>query len=255
MTSFLEEMGTNRSDGVASDPDRTESLDLVLDVQNVTKVYGSGPLAVDAVNGVSFSVRAGELVAIMGASGSGKSSLLQLCGGLEAPTTGDVTVEGELLAGLGPTELAAVRRQHCGYVFQSFNLISSLTAAENISLPLELDGRRARQASKVAVDLLAEFGLSDCADRFPEELSGGQQQRVAIARALAGNRRLILADEPTGALDSATGDAVLQLLRSRIDAGAAGVLVTHEARHAAWADRTLFLRDGIVVDDTGSSLS
>jgi putative ABC transport system ATP-binding protein len=136
-------------------------------------------------------------------------------------------------------------------VFQDLNLLASLTAAENVALPLELDGMGVRPARRLAVTALSEVGLGDHADRFPDELSGGQQQRVAIARALIGERRLVLADEPTGALDSQTGETVLRLLRSKIDAGAAGVLVTHDARHAAWADRVVFLRDGVVVDTSG----
>jgi putative ABC transport system ATP-binding protein len=145
-----------------------------------------------------------------------------------------------------------LRRRHVGYVFQDFNLIPALTAAENVALPLELDGIRARQARADAVDALRAVDIEDVADRFPDELSGGQRQRVAVARALVGERRLLLADEPTGALDSHTGESVLQLIRTRCDDGAAGVLVTHEARHAAWADRCVFLRDGVVVDDTGA---
>ena len=139
-----------------------------------------------------------------------------------------------------------------GFVFQDLNLIPSLTAAENIGLPLELDGDSVRRARRNALDALDQLGLRELADRYPDQMSGGQQQRVAIARALVGSRRLVLADEPTGALDSTTGEGVLRVLRSRVDAGAAGLLVTHEARHAAWADRVVFLRDGRIVDSTGS---
>src|SRR5690606_8362213 len=148
-------------------------------------------------------------------------------------------------------ELAAVRRRRVGYVFQDLNLLPSLTAAENVGLPLELDGVRLRQVRATALAALEEVGLGHLAHRFPDEMSGGQQQRVAIARALVGDRRLILADEPTGALDSQTGEAGLKLMRSRVEAGAAGVLVAHEARHAAWADRVIFLRDGTIVDTSG----
>ena len=145
-----------------------------------------------------------------------------------------------------------MRRTSIGYVFQDFNLIPALTAVENVALPRELDGAGTRTARKAALAALEEVGIGELAKRFPDEMSGGQQQRVAIARAIVGDRRLILADEPTGALDSETGEDVLRLIRERCDAGAAGVLVTHEARHAAWADRVVFLRDGVVVDESGS---
>jgi putative ABC transport system ATP-binding protein len=159
-------------------------------------------------------------------------------------------VEGKVLGTLSRPGLAAVRRRNVGYVFQDLNLLPSLTAAENVALPLELDGMRLSKTRKFALEALEEVGLATLAGRFPDEMSGGQQQRVAIARALVGPRRLVLADEPTGALDSQTGEAVLKLLRARVDSGAAGVLVTHEARHAAWADRVIFLRDGEIVDAT-----
>jgi putative ABC transport system ATP-binding protein len=222
---------------------------LILDA--VTRVHGSGAAEVRALRGVSLTVAAGELVAVMGPSGSGKSTLLHLAGGLDTPTGGRVLVEGTDLAALSKAALARVRRRSVGYVFQDFNLIPALTAAENVALPRELDGASARTARKDALAALEEVGIAEVADRFPDEMSGGQQQRVAIARALVGDRRLVLADEPTGALDSETGESVLRLLRARCDAGAAGVLVTHEARHAAWADRVVFLRDGVVVDQAG----
>jgi putative ABC transport system ATP-binding protein len=225
--------------------------DPVLSIEHVSRVHGSGATAVMALDGVSLRVVAGELVAVMGPSGSGKSTLLALAGGLDKATTGAVRVEGVELGALGAARLAALRRRRIGYVFQDFNLVTGLTAAENVALPRELDGTRNRAARAEAMRALAEVGLTDYADRFPDELSGGQQQRTAIARALIGDRRLVLADEPTGALDSLTGEAVLEVLRSRCDAGAAGVLVTHEPRHAAWADRIVFLRDGKVVDSTG----
>ena len=204
-----------------------------------------------ALRGVDLAVHAGELVAVMGPSGSGKSTLLHLAGGLDSPTSGSVLVEGSDLAGLSTAAVAAVRRRSVGYVFQEFNLIPALTAAENVALPRELDGDGARAARALALVALAEVGIPELADRFPDDMSGGQQQRVAIARAIVGDRRLVLADEPTGALDTETGEQVLRLLRARCDAGAAGVLVTHEARHAAWADRVVFLRDGLAVDETG----
>ena len=222
-------------------------------MSGVIRIHGSGPTAVRALGGVTLSVRAGELLAVMGPSGSGKSTLLRLAGGLDEPTAGTIVVAGTSLGALDRAGLAAVRRRHVGYVFQDQNLISALTAAENVALPRELDGVRTRQARRDALDALRTVGIDDLADRFPDELSGGQRQRVAIARALVGDRSLLLADEPTGALDSHTGEAVLKLIRERCDAGAAGVLVTHDARHAAWADRIIFLRDGVLVDDTGAA--
>jgi putative ABC transport system ATP-binding protein len=223
-----------------------------LELRDVSRVHGKGPTAVRALTGVSLSVRAGELLAVMGPSGSGKSTLLQLAGGLDEPTDGRILVAGTDLGALDKAGRAALRRRHVGYVFQDFNLIPALTAAENVALPRELDGVRVRQARKDALDALRAVDLEEVADRFPDELSGGQQQRVAIARALVGERGLLLADEPTGALDSNTGESVLKLIRTRCDDGAAGVLVTHDARHAAWADRVVFLHDGRIVDDTGT---
>ncbi|MCA0328661.1 MAG: ABC transporter ATP-binding protein [Actinobacteria bacterium] len=226
----------------------------VLELRDVTRIHGSGVTAVHALRGVSLSVQAGELVAVMGPSGSGKSTLLNVAGGLDSVTTGAVLVEGVDLATLSKADLAAVRRRAAGYVFQDLNLIPTLTAAENVALPLELDGTSVRESRRLAVDSLEAVGVAELAGRYPDEMSGGQQQRVAIARALVGDRRLVLADEPTGALDSETGEAVLRLLRRRVDEGAAGVLVTHESRHAAWADRVVFLRDGTVVDSTSYSV-
>jgi putative ABC transport system ATP-binding protein len=223
----------------------------ILELRDVHRVHGGGDTAVHALRGVSLTVEEGELVAVMGPSGSGKSTLLNLAGGLDHPTRGEVVVEGTVLGSSSRTALAALRRRRVGYVFQDLNLLASLTAAENVALPLELDGVGARQTRRLALAALAEVDLEGYGPRFPDELSGGQQQRVAIARALVGQRRLVLADEPTGALDTHTGEGVLRLLRSRVDAGAAGVLVTHEARHAAWADRVVFLRDGAVVDTSG----
>jgi putative ABC transport system ATP-binding protein len=223
----------------------------VLELRDVHRVHGTGETAVHALRGVSLAVAPGELVAVMGPSGSGKSTLLNLAGGLDRPSQGEVVVDGTVLAGCSRRALAALRRRRVGYVFQDLNLLPSLTAAENVALPLELDGVRLRQARQLAVAALTEVDLDGYGPRFPDEMSGGQQQRVAIARALVGQRRLVLADEPTGALDSQTGEAVLRLLRSKVDGGAAGVLVTHEARHAAWADRVVFLRDGVIVDTSG----
>jgi len=223
----------------------------ILSIRDVHRVHGAGETAVQALRGVSLTVAAGELVAVMGPSGSGKSTLLNLAGGLDRPTRGEVEVEGTVLGSCSRRTLAALRRRSIGYVFQDLNLLASLTAAENVALPLELDGTSARQARRIALAALSEVDLAGLGGRFPDELSGGQQQRVAIARALVGRRRLVLADEPTGALDTQTGEAVLRLLRSKVDSGAAGVLVTHEARHAAWADRVVFLRDGAIVNVSG----
>jgi putative ABC transport system ATP-binding protein len=224
----------------------------VLDIRDLTRVHGAGAARVVALRGVSLTVAAGELVAVMGPSGSGKSTLLTIAGGLDSPTSGTVSVEGTDLGSLSRSALSALRRRSVGYVFQDFNLVPALTAAENVALPRELDGERPSRARAAAVAALEEVGIADLADRFPDDMSGGQQQRVAIARAVVGQRRLVLADEPTGALDTETGEQVLALLRGRCDAGTAGVLVTHEARHAAWADRVVFLRDGVVVDETRS---
>ncbi|MFJ7155396.1 ABC transporter ATP-binding protein [Streptomyces sp. NPDC101118] len=222
----------------------------VLRLMQLTRVHGSGATEVHALRGIDLAVYPGELVAVMGPSGSGKSTLLTLAGGLDTPSGGRVLVEGTDITTASRRELAALRRRSIGYVFQDYNLIPALTAAENVALPLELDGTSARKARAAALAALEEMNLAQVADRFPDEMSGGQQQRVAIARALVGDRRLVLADEPTGALDSETGESVLALLRSRCDAGAAGILVTHEPRFAAWADRVVFLRDGSVVDET-----
>ncbi|WP_101787900.1 ABC transporter ATP-binding protein [Nonomuraea indica] len=214
----------------------------VVTLRDVTRTHGD----VHALNGVSLDVAPGELVAVMGPSGSGKSTLLNVAGGLDRPTSGSVTIGGTDLATV--KDLAALRRREVGYVFQDLNLIPSLTAAENVMLPRELDGVRAARARAEALSVLAEVRADQIADRFPEELSGGQRQRVAIARALVGERRLLLADEPTGALDTATGDEILELLRDRCDRGAAVLLVTHEPRYAGWADRVVHLRDGEIVD-------
>ena len=222
----------------------------ILELRGVSRAHGMGEGLVHALRGVDLAVGPGELVAVMGPSGSGKSTLLHLAGGLDTPTGGQVVVEGITLSSLSRTGLARLRRRAVGYVFQDLNLVPALTAVENVMLPRELDGVRSRVARREARTALDEVGIGELADRFPDDMSGGQQQRVAIARALVGERRLVLADEPTGALDSTTGEAVLALLRSRVDAGAAGVLVTHDARHAAWADRVVFLRDGVVVDES-----
>ena len=199
---------------------------------------------------VDLSVERGELVAVMGPSGSGKSTLLTIAGSLEQPTSGEVLVDGVDLATVSHADRATMRRRSIGYVFQDFNLLPGLTAVENVALPLELDGIRARAARATALKALEELGVAERADRYPDELSGGERQRVAIARAIVGERGLLLADEPTGALDSVNGEAVMRLLRAATQRGVAGVVVTHEAQLASWADRVVFLRDGRVVDQT-----
>ncbi|ACU84487.1 ABC-type antimicrobial peptide transport system, ATPase component [Brachybacterium faecium DSM 4810] len=219
----------------------------LLEMRAVTRVHGHGAREVTALRGVDLAVQPGEFVALMGPSGSGKSTLLHLAGGLALPTSGEVLVDGKSLTGLSPAERAVLRRDVLGYVFQELNLLPGLTALENVAFPLELAGLRTRPARAAALGALAEVGIEELASRMPAELSGGQSQRVAIARSLVGPRRLLLADEPTGALDSMSGRDIIALLRGRADAGAGVVLVTHEPRFAAWADRTLQLRDGDVV--------
>ncbi|HEY2429428.1 MAG TPA: ABC transporter ATP-binding protein [Acidimicrobiales bacterium] len=222
----------------------------VLEMRDVSKVYGDGPAEVHALRDVSLIVGEGELVAVMGPSGSGKSTLLTIAGTLEEPTTGEVLVGGTAVSGMSRNDRARLRRRSIGYVFQDFNLLAGLTAAENVSLPLELDGVPGRAARESGLRALDELGLSERAGSFPDQLSGGERQRVAIARAVVGDRRLLLADEPSGALDSANGDAVMRLIRAACQRGVAGVVVTHDAQLASWADRVVFLRDGRVVDQT-----
>lgn len=222
----------------------------VLEIRGVTRVHGRDHLRVDALVDATLRVEAGTLVAVMGPSGSGKTTLLSVAGGLEKPTSGEVLVEGRSLAQMGVSELAALRRRRIGYVFQQYNLIEGLSAAENVSLPLELDGVGRRQATTAAMRALELMAIGEVAHRFPDEMSGGEQQRTAIARAVVGDRVLLLADEPTGALDTVTGEAVLRLMRKHCESGGASVLVTHDARFAAWADRVVFLRDGRIVDET-----
>lgn len=231
----------------------TSPLPPAIELRNASRIHNEGPEPVRALDNVSLTINRSELVAIMGPSGSGKSTLLNLAGGLDKPDTGDVLIDGISLVGASPKKLAKIRRTTVGYVFQNFNLIPSLTAAENVALPLELEGIASAHAAASAFDALKKIGIEELAHRLPSDLSGGQAQRVAIARALVGTRDILLADEPTGALDSLTSDAVIQVLRERADVGAAVVLVTHEARLAAWADRVIYLKDGKIVDDTGSN--
>jgi len=222
----------------------------VLDLQNVYKTYGAGAGEVHALIGVSVSVAAGEMVAVMGPSGSGKSTLLTIAGSLEDPSSGEVLVGGASLTRMSRNDKARLRRRTVGYVFQDFNLLPGLTAAENVALPLELDGMSAGKARTAGLRALDGLGLGERASRYPDELSGGERQRVAIARAVAGERRLLLADEPSGALDSVNAEAVMRLIHEACKRGVSAVVVTHDAQLASWADRVVFLRDGRVVDQT-----
>jgi putative ABC transport system ATP-binding protein len=222
----------------------------VLELRKVSKVHGEGTAEVHALRGVDLAVEAGEMVAVMGPSGAGKSTLLTIAGSLEDPASGEVLVGGSPLSQMSRGDRARLRRRTVGYVFQDFNLLPGLTAAENIALPLELDGVGARKARVAAAAVLEGLGMADRAARFPDELSGGERQRVAIGRAVVGERRLLLADEPSGALDSANGTAVMRLVRAACQRGVAAVVVTHDAQLASWADRVVFLRDGRVEGET-----
>ncbi|MDO4762058.1 MAG: ABC transporter ATP-binding protein [Corynebacterium sp.] len=215
-----------------------------VELDRVSCVFGTAEHPVVALNDVSVHVSPGELVAVMGPSGSGKSTLLNVAGLLQRPSSGRVLIDGVDTSTMSDKKTAQLRRTHVGVVFQRFNLIPTLTVGENIALPLELEGHKISSIRPSIEQALAEVGLEGLYDRFPEEISGGQAQRVAIARALIGPRKVLLADEPTGALDTATGDEVMRILRDRIDHGAAGILVTHEPRFAAWADRVVYVRDG-----------
>lgn len=225
----------------------------VLALRDVSKTYGEGAAQVSALSGASLDVGSGELVAIMGPSGSGKSTMLTIAGGLERPSDGEVFVAGDGLASLTTKQLSAIRRTSIGFVFQEFNLLGGLTALENVAMPLELDGVNVRDAKAQARSALERVGIADRSKHFPDDLSGGERQRVAIARAVVGERQLVLADEPTGALDSANSESVMRLLRGVSDSGTAVVIVTHDAHLAAWADRIVFLRDGQVTGETKPS--
>ena len=221
----------------------------LVELVGAARRFGTGHTEVTALHPTSLTVDAGELLAVMGPSGSGKTTLLSLVGGLDRPSEGRVIVDGQDVGALEPRDLAILRRRTVGYVFQDLNLLQGLTARENVSIPLELDGRPLGAAKAAAQAALDSVGLATLGDRFPDDLSGGEQQRVAIARALVGGRQILLADEPTGALDSMTGESVMRLLRAHCDGGGTAILVTHDAAHAAWADRVVFLRDGRMVDE------
>jgi putative ABC transport system ATP-binding protein len=219
-----------------------------LEMRSVSKVYGEGPTEVHAITEIDLSVDRGALVAVMGPSGSGKSTLLTIAGSLEEPTSGEVIIDGAALSTMSRNDKARLRRRTVGYVFQDFNLLAGLTAVENVTLPLELDGVATRKAHSAGLAALEELGLAERATRFPDELSGGERQRVAIARAVVGNRQLLLADEPSGALDSVNGEAVMRMILAACHQGVAAIVVTHDAKLAALADRVVYLRDGRVVD-------
>jgi putative ABC transport system ATP-binding protein len=222
----------------------------MLELCGVSRIYGQGAARVHALREVSLEVAPGAMVAVMGPSGSGKSTLLTIAGSLEEPTSGTVRVDGQDLAAMSPNDKARLRRQSIGYVFQDFNLLPGLTAAENVALPLELDGVSARKAREAALRALEALGLAGRAESYPDQLSGGERQRAAIARATVGHRRLLLADEPSGALDSENGEAVMRMIRTACRQGVAAVVVTHDAQLASWADRVVFIRDGRIVDQT-----
>jgi len=222
----------------------------IIEVNQLTKVYGSGDTAVKALDGVSLTIDAGKLVAVMGPSGCGKSTLLHLIGGLDRPTSGIVLIEGRDISRMKDDELTTLRRQKMGFIFQFFNLIPVLTAEENTALPLILDGVKQQKAAGVAADWLGKNKLADRVHHRPDELSGGQQQRVAIARAMVSDPVIILADEPTGNLDTRSSDEIASSLRELVtDYGRTVLMVTHDPRIAAYADRIIFLKDGRIVDD------
>ena len=246
--------GTGRpaADGVSlmiasGEEDRGDTMSM-LELRQVSKIYGQGAAEVHALREVSLEIGPGMMVAVMGPSGSGKSTLLTIAGSLEEPTSGQVLVAGQDLATMSRNDKARLRRRSIGYVFQDFNLLPGLTAAENVALPLELDGVSARKAREAGLRALDAMDLADRASNFPDQLSGGERQRVAIARAVVGDRHLLLADEPSGALDSANAEAVMRMIHTACKQGVAAVVVTHDAQLASWADRVVFIRDGRIVD-------
>lgn len=220
----------------------------ILETIALTKQYQMGEIRVDALCGVDLSIQKGEFVAVMGPSGSGKSTLLHLMGGLDTPTSGEVILAGQALSKLSDDELTRLRRRKMGFIFQFYNLLPTLTATENIALPLLIDGQPLRRYRERLDDLLERVGLQDRSKHRPDQLSGGQQQRVAIARAFINKPEIVLADEPTGNLDSRSGTAILELLqRACQDLDSTIVMVTHDSRAASYADRVIFLKDGAIV--------
>jgi putative ABC transport system ATP-binding protein len=221
-----------------------------LEMRNVSKHYGSGEATVHALEGIDLSVEKGSLVAVMGPSGSGKSSLLTIAGTLEDPSSGDVVIDGQSVISMSRNDKARLRRRRIGFVFQDYNLLPGLTALENVALPLELDGMSQRRAEQSAAEALETLGVADRSHHYPDQMSGGERQRASIARSIIGERSLVLADEPSGALDSENGEAVVRLIRAACHQGVAAVMVTHDAKLASWADTEIFLRDGRLVDRT-----
>jgi putative ABC transport system ATP-binding protein len=227
----------------------------LLELHEVSKFYGEGETAVRAIYEIDLSVEEGQLVAVMGPSGSGKSTLLTIAGSLEEPTSGEVRIGGTALSRLSRNDKARLRRRTIGYVFQDFNLLPGLTAAENVALPLELDGLPSRKALRAGLDALERLGLAERAGHYPDQLSGGERQRVAIARSVVGDRKLLLADEPSGALDSTNSEVVMRMILDACTRGVAAVVVTHDAHLASWADRVIFIRDGQMVDQVAPELA
>jgi putative ABC transport system ATP-binding protein len=226
----------------------------LLELHQISKSYGQGEAAVRALDEIDLSIDQGHLVAVMGPSGSGKSTLLTIAGSLEAPTSGEVLIAGAALSSLSRNDKARLRRRTIGYVFQDFNLLPGLTAAENVALPLELDGVSARKAHQAGLGALDQLGMADRARHYPDQLSGGERQRVAIARAVVGERKLLLADEPSGALDSTNSEVVMRMILDACKRGVAAVVVTHDSHLASWADRVIFIRDGRAVDQLASDV-
>ncbi len=222
----------------------------VIDIQGITKTYVNGKLSVPVLHGIDLQVNKGEFVSIMGPSGSGKSTFMNILGCLDRPTTGSYRLNGDEVATLSDDELAFVRNKQIGFVFQSFNLLTKLTAVENVALPMIYAGMDKKTRNERAAALLASVGLGDRMDHLPSELSGGQRQRVAIARALANNPAIIMADEPTGNLDSKSTIDVMNIFRGLYDEGRTIILVTHEPEIATYASRNVVLRDGLIVEDS-----